>query len=540
MPIIDIHDLDKEEVAFALYENAHQKTREAVLDKDETHAASERLTKEQVAECLRQAQESWLETVGDVPFQIDFSSSMINTDHYDDLNAVGFKGIKSSQAVIEGLRRAKNASIPSKLDKALTVASEHLKQILQVDEVEIGHLYGDTYMIKIPSASPEKLTGYMQQLQTVGRASRLREAIGFSGALNDLAKISLELPTTLSVTSNPSNVDFYKLAPPHKLERIKIEFKRLLGIELDIMELYGGLYISRADASLEEFEKHFEHLTKIEIDCEHITGINGSQLICSEPLDSLFAKLESENKKFVQLLNAANQYLESADAMSAVSVKPSASFLPQYQATYGKANPDMVLIFLDIDGVMFKAPSNRVITEHLKKKFPAQKTFTYEEQAGAKVDLFSLSALAALDHLISVIEKNGKIARIVVSSNWRRYRTTRELKTLFLQHKFSNYIIDKTVDKIIDPTRENNRGVQIIDYIAQKGLNYNVVGYVALDDIDDNMSVLGDRFIRCDANRLFGMPESEEAIKVLGLSCESEPYEKKGSSQKRSSLKNNT
>ena len=152
MPIIDIHDLDKEEVVFALYENAHQKTREVVSDKDELYLASERLTKAQVAECLRQAQEGRLETVGGIPFQINFSSRTINTDDYDELNEAGYKGVKSSQAVIEGLR-----------------AIGYLKQALQVDEVEITYLYGDAYIIKIPSASKEQLTECMEQLQKAGR-----------------------------------------------------------------------------------------------------------------------------------------------------------------------------------------------------------------------------------------------------------------------------------------------------------------------------------------------------------------------------------
>jgi hypothetical protein len=105
-----------------------------------------------------------------------------------------------------------------------------------------------------------------------------------------------------------------------------------------------------------------------------------------------------------------------------------------------------VVLFLDIDGVLYNTPDQDGVFTKVKELFPDATTYDNRKCSIAASYFFNKKALTNLDELINEIEKTGKVW-IVISSAWREGegRTVDDLRTKFFHiHNFSKYIIDKT------------------------------------------------------------------------------------------------
>jgi len=191
---------------------------------------------------------------------------------------------------------------------------------------------------------------------------------------------------------------------------------------------------------------------------------------------------------------------------------------------------EMIVLFLDIDGVLSKS-SPKEINEQVKKKGKGQgpgpleillKCSTIELQK-ATVDLFDKSALKALDCLIEAIQHTNKKVGIVISSNWRENRSVLQLQNLFRPHNFAAFIINKIIEP--DDSPYITRAQEIQAWLQENQQRYNIINFAILDDVDYakttphlGMSALfGNKFILCNSELLFGMKECSQALKALGI-----------------------
>lgn len=181
----------------------------------------------------------------------------------------------------------------------------------------------------------------------------------------------------------------------------------------------------------------------------------------------------------------------------------------------------MFVIFLDIDGVLFfnkmdgsvqrRADERR--KEQNLKAIQRGECYTNVECDEAAVDLFDLSALAALDSLIHILEYTGEKVGIVISSAWRTKGDTAFLQKLFAPHAFSERIIGKTVNHFEEA---NDRGSQIFHWLDCNCKKCKVRDFVILDDYDEGVSTFfRDRLVLCDSYRLLGEKEIKQALSLL-------------------------
>jgi aminoglycoside phosphotransferase (APT) family kinase protein len=183
----------------------------------------------------------------------------------------------------------------------------------------------------------------------------------------------------------------------------------------------------------------------------------------------------------------------------------------------GKLPVMMTIIFLDIDGVIFYNPMNGMVQNRVKERFiEAGKLDEYEKRAfnssqecdKAAVDLFSKQALDYLDQFIDTIKHhtNHEVG-IVLSTAWRTKGDIDFLKKLFQQHRFSEYIIDKT------PDTYGSRGEQIQTWLSENQAFHDVKSFVILDDYDGGLSeAFPEQLIMCDDYKLFGPAEYQRAF----------------------------
>ena len=95
----------------------------------------------------------------------------------------------------------------------------------------------------------------------------------------------------------------------------------------------------------------------------------------------------------------------------------------------------------------------------------------------------------------------------MLSTAWRTKGGIDFIKTLFQQHRFSEYIIDKT------PDTYGSRGEQIQTWLSEGQAFHDVKSFVILDDYDGGLSeVFPEQFIMCDSCKLFGSEEYQQAL----------------------------
>lgn len=118
------------------------------------------------------------------------------------------------------------------------------------------------------------------------------------------------------------------------------------------------------------------------------------------------------------------------------------------------ANKPYVALFLDIDGVL--GPAKGFTDDESKKKKDIIKRLVQDPYhaytckrcnscSSAEAYLFKAEVLEPLHNLIENISEDANV-HIVISSTWRNDRSIDDLKAIFHMHKFSKYIVDKTID----------------------------------------------------------------------------------------------
>jgi hypothetical protein len=112
-------------------------------------------------------------------------------------------------------------------------------------------------------------------------------------------------------------------------------------------------------------------------------------------------------------------------------------------------------------------------------------------------------------------------AQIVLSSSWRsmvykNWMTVRGFAALIESHGVRGWLLDCTPE----PGQFDTRGEEILAWLAAKEAERPVkdsliTHWVALDDWDDEMVALGDRFVQCDGGRGITLVEAQKAIAIL-------------------------
>jgi histidinol phosphatase-like enzyme len=129
----------------------------------------------------------------------------------------------------------------------------------------------------------------------------------------------------------------------------------------------------------------------------------------------------------------------------------------------------MKILFLDFDGVL-----NSYSYLRSKKK----------EKWDRESDSLDPAAIMRLNR---IIEKTGAV--VVISSSWRRGRSTKQLASLLNEQGFTGIIIDKT----IDDAKGRARGEEIKMWLDEHFSD--VEAFVALDD-DADMAAVSNNHIK--------------------------------------------
>lgn len=186
----------------------------------------------------------------------------------------------------------------------------------------------------------------------------------------------------------------------------------------------------------------------------------------------------------------------------------------------------MVVIFLDIDGVLYnnEKKGNLSADNAMKRhrELGIQGRITRNEWDESAAHLFDRQAINELDQLITTIELNFGPVGIVISSDWRRLRSTEELRELLKEHSFSQKIIDKTIDDshaLFNYLYSDlKRGEQIELWLQDNRHRFNIGNYIIIDDVDLSISPLFNQFIHCNNDRLFTSENRHAALYMLSKS----------------------
>lgn len=176
----------------------------------------------------------------------------------------------------------------------------------------------------------------------------------------------------------------------------------------------------------------------------------------------------------------------------------------------------MIIIFLDIDGVLFYNPMDgRVherVAERLKGRDDIPKPYPAIEFDRAAVDLFDETSMHHLHKLIAdIAEQTQQKVGVVLSSNWRVGYSLEVLQDLFKQHTFAEYLIDKTPELFAE-----SRGQEIAQWLKENKERFNVTGFVILDDDDSGLSKnFPEAYVEFDYRKLFGPEEHKKALDVV-------------------------
>ena len=175
----------------------------------------------------------------------------------------------------------------------------------------------------------------------------------------------------------------------------------------------------------------------------------------------------------------------------------------------------MIIIFLDIDGVLFYNPMDGMVHKRVAERLEGKdvpKPYPAIEFDRAAIDLFDKSSLHYFDKLIAdIIQQTQQEVGIVLSSNWRIGYSLEELQDLFKQHAFSKYLIDKTPD-----LEDGLRGGEIAQRLKEHREEYQVSCFVILDDIDSGLSKnFPEAFVKFSHLTLFRDEEYKQALNVV-------------------------
>ncbi len=137
------------------------------------------------------------------------------------------------------------------------------------------------------------------------------------------------------------------------------------------------------------------------------------------------------------------------------------------------------VIFLDIDGVLQPCRSQKRYGYDLEqtKREAAEKT---GDKGYLELDKYDIGSVyydwdkTAVEHLHDFLWHND--AEIVISSDWKRFRTIDELRLLFRLHNLDEYITD-----IVPYRTGTSKPEEIGEYLRQ---HPKLVSYVVIDDLD--------------------------------------------------------
>ena len=146
------------------------------------------------------------------------------------------------------------------------------------------------------------------------------------------------------------------------------------------------------------------------------------------------------------------------------------------------------IIFLDIDGVLYREPTRHDFWEERHKKMVGlfgklddYWSFHYDV---ATSYYFDQKAVALLENFIDEMSVRHNVG-IVLSTAWREGRTLEELHQVFSPWRFSQYIIDKTVDS--NYRNYPSRAAEI-DHWLLHHKDMNISHFIIFDDIDSELS----------------------------------------------------
>jgi hypothetical protein len=159
-----------------------------------------------------------------------------------------------------------------------------------------------------------------------------------------------------------------------------------------------------------------------------------------------------------------------------------------------------LIIFLDIDGVLYREPVRHDFWEERKDKMieifgklDHYWSFHYDV---ATAYYFDFDAVATLENFIDQTSLRYNVG-IVLSSAWREGRTLEEIYQVFSPWRFSEFIIDKTVGSAYDGyTREEiqsffygfaSRADQINHWLKHHS-HINIAHFIIFDDQDRDLS----------------------------------------------------
>lgn len=204
----------------------------------------------------------------------------------------------------------------------------------------------------------------------------------------------------------------------------------------------------------------------------------------------------------------------------------------QNTAPIDNSDKQLIIIFLDIEGVLFKEYGYKAIHMHcadfyLKKGLTLPNSFSRLDYDEALMDLFDEEAVKNLQSLIKKIEENGDEPRIVLSNNWRKTDDIRYLKWLFSPFLSPIYLLDKTSNDTYESKKIilENQGTEISVWLNKSNHKYNIKDYLILNENDYNFTLMfGDRFIHCP--RLFGLNELSKSLNALQLATSTDKKEK--------------
>lgn len=209
-----------------------------------------------------------------------------------------------------------------------------------------------------------------------------------------------------------------------------------------------------------------------------------------------------------------------------------------------KINKGDTVIFLDIDGVIHHQEKDLYEKMNLLHKTFPVKHFTEHTQLQRKTivaKFLDKAATLQLHNLINEVKKLGNV-HIVISSSWREGQTVEELKEIFQEYEFSNYISDKTVEPMTlshEATLNNceKSGEHPLDKIHQCRASEikhwlkehpDILNFVILDDQVEHIgATFSNNFVKVDRKTLMTEEITKKALQILQVGnskCDFECY----------------
>jgi len=163
-------------------------------------------------------------------------------------------------------------------------------------------------------------------------------------------------------------------------------------------------------------------------------------------------------------------------------------------------NKSWVIIFLDIDGVLYREPTRddfwQERHEKIIKMFGKLDRYCSFHYDAATTYYFNQEAVGLLEYFIDYMNLHYHVG-IVISSAWREGHTLEELRQIFSPWRFSEFIIDKTVSSSYDGyTKEELQNFSFgyasradqINHWLQNHSGMNITHFVIFDDQDSGFS----------------------------------------------------